>query len=142
MQTIQSLVSSIRSEAGITAINKELSAIASVVGSVVTSTEAAMSSTGNTELRAQAKGIVKKLGECRTKLIEAEDKGRKIADLGDDDAGRGEMEWRVWTQSLPPIAFEIARETKELVQRVDSIDDAARVEQDDEKYNEKYYEKF
>jgi hypothetical protein len=40
----------------------------------------------------------------------------------EDSDGRGEMEWRVWTQSLPPIAFEIARETKELVQRVDAID--------------------
>lgn len=138
MQTIQSLVSSIRSEAGITAITTELSAIASVVGNVVTSTETAMSSTGNAELRMQAKGIVKKLSECRTKLIEAEDKGRKIADMGDDDAGRGEMEWRMWTQSLPPIAFEIARETKELVQRVDVIDGAGREGHDDEKYDDKY----
>lgn len=138
MQTIQSLVSSIRSEAGITAITTELSAIASVVGNVVTSTETAMSSTGNAELRTQAKGIIKKLSDCRTKLIEAADKGRKIADMGDDDAGRGEMEWRMWTQSLPPIAFEIARETKELVQRVDVIDGAAREEHDDEKYDDKY----
>jgi hypothetical protein len=142
VQTIQSLVSSIRSEAGITAITTELSAIASVVGNVVTSTETAMSSTGNAELRTQAKGIVKRLGECRTKLVGAADKGRKIADMGDDDAGRGEMEWRMWTQSLPPIAFEIARETKELVQRVDVIDGAARGERDDEKYEDKYYEKF
>ncbi len=142
MQTIQSLVSSIRSEAGITAITTELSAIASVVGNVVTSTETAMSSTGNAELRTQAKGIIKKLSDCRTKLIGAADKGRNIADMGDEDAGRGEMEWRVWTQSLPPIAFEIARETKELVQRVDVIDGAAREGNSDEKYEDKYYEKF
>lgn len=101
-----------------------------------------MSSTGNVELRTQAKEIVKKLSGCRSKLIEAADKGRKIADMGDDDAGRGEMEWRVWTQSLPPIAFEIARETKELVQRVDVIDGAGREEHDDEKYEDNYYEKF
>jgi hypothetical protein len=33
----------------------------------------------------------------------------------------------MWTQTLPPIAFEIARETKELVQRVDQLvlDDGA-----------------
>src|ERR1700694_34694 len=92
VQTIQSLVSSIRSEAGITAITTELSAIASVVGNVVTSTETTMSSTANAELRAQAKGIVETLSKCRTKLMEAADKGRKIADMGDDDGGRGEME--------------------------------------------------
>lgn len=101
-----------------------------------------MSSTGNAELRTQAKGIIKKLSDCRTKLIGAADKGRNIADMGDEDAGRGEMEWRVWTQSLPPIAFEIARETKELVQRVDVIDGAAREGNSDEKYEDKYYEKF
>lgn len=101
-----------------------------------------MSSTGNAELRTQTKGIVKKLSDCRTKLTEAADKGRKIADMGDDDAGRGEMEWRVWTQSLQPIAFEIVRETKELVQRVDVIDGTSRKEYVDEKYEDKYYEKF
>jgi hypothetical protein len=90
-----------------------------------------MSSTGNAELRAQAEGIVKKLSGCRAKLIKASDNGRKIADMGDDAGGRGEMEWRMWTQSLPPIAFEIARETKELVQRVDAIDSAGRDADDD-----------
>jgi hypothetical protein len=93
---------------------------------VVNSTENAMSSTGNVELRTQADGIVKKLSGCRTKLIEAAGKGRKIADMGDENDSRSEMEWRMWTQSLPPIAFEIARETKELVQRVDAIDGANR----------------
>lgn len=121
VQTIQSLVSSIRSEAGITAINNELTAIATVVGKVISSTETAMASTGNVELRAQGDPIIKKLALCRQRLLEAGDKGRQLADTDDDD-GKGEMEWRMWTQSLPPIAFEIARETKELVLRVDIID--------------------
>jgi hypothetical protein len=80
-----------------------------------------MSSTANAELRVQGEPIIKKLSSGRQRLLEAGDKGRKIAEMEDD--GKGEMEWRVWTQSLPPIAFEIARETKELVQRVDIIDD-------------------
>lgn len=36
-------------------------------------------------------------------------------------ANEGE-EFRRWAGGLPPIAFEIAREVKELVQRVDGID--------------------
>lgn len=101
-----------------------------------------MSSTGNAELRTQAKGIVKKLNDCKIKLKESEEKGRKIADMGDDDT-RGEMEWRVWTTSLPPIAFDVARETKELLYRVEIIDGAGREEEhDNEKYGDKYYEKF
>lgn len=81
-----------------------------------------MAQTGNAPLRAVGEPIVKKLAICREKLMAAEKQGKEIADMGEEDEGRAEMEWRVWTQGLPPIAFEIARETKELVQRVDGID--------------------
>ncbi len=105
-----------------TAINTEITAIAGVVGKVVSSTETAMSSTGNVELRVQGEPIIKKLAACRQRLVDAVEKGKMIADMGEDDEDRADKEWRSWTQSLPPIAFEIARETKELVQRVDVID--------------------
>lgn len=118
MQTIQSLVSCIRSDSGVTAITNQISAIADVVGKVVTSTETAMSSTANAELRTQGEPIVRKLSNCRQRLVEAREQGRTIADKEEED----DTEWRQWTQGLPPIAFEIARETKELVQRVDAID--------------------
>ncbi|KAK2625580.1 hypothetical protein QTJ16_004892 [Diplocarpon rosae] len=120
VQNIQSLVSSIRSEAGINAISTQIDAIADVVGTVVSSTENAMTSTGNGELRTQGEPIVRKLASIRKRLIEAGSTGRDIADDRDDD--EGERAWRAWNQSLPPIAFEIARETKELVLRVDVID--------------------
>jgi hypothetical protein len=121
VQNIQSLVSSIRSEAGIGNISSQIAAIADNVGKVVSSTEAAMSSTGNGPLRSQGRPILRKLSNCRQRLLDAGEKGRDIADEGRDDDG-GEQDWRVWTQSLPPIAFEIARETKELVLKVDTID--------------------
>jgi hypothetical protein len=119
VQNIQSLVSSIRSEAGITAISNQIEAIAEVVGTVVSSTETAMDSNGS--LRSQAQPILKKLSNCRQRLVEAGDKGKSIADEERDD-DEGERIWRQWNQSLPPIAFEIARETKELVLRIDIID--------------------
>lgn len=59
------------------------------------------------------------------RLLEAGDRGRALAEEGRDDE-EGEKIWRQWNQSLPPIAFEIARETKELVLRVDDIDSKAR----------------
>ncbi|CZS98948.1 related to GRIP1 associated protein 1 [Rhynchosporium agropyri] len=121
VQNIQSLVSSIRSEAGITAITTQINAIADVVGTVVTSTETAMSSTGNSVLRMQGEPIIRKLAGIRQRLIDAGQTGRDIADENRDD-DEGERAWRAWNQSLPPIAFEIARETKELVLRVDVID--------------------
>jgi hypothetical protein len=121
VQNIQSLVSSIRSEAGITAISYQITSIATVVGKVVSSTETTMSTTGNGPLRAQAEPILRKLSTCRRRLIESGEKGRGIADEARED-DEGERTWRQWNQSLPPIAFEIARETKELVLRVDAID--------------------
>lgn len=80
-----------------------------------------MSTTGNGALRTQAEQILRKLSSCRQRLVEAGEKGRSIADEGRED-DEGDRIWRQWNQSLPPIAFEIARETKELVLRVDVID--------------------
>lgn len=80
-----------------------------------------MSTTGNAPLRNQAEPILRKLSSCQQRLIESGEKGRAIADEARED-DEGERAWRQWTQSLPPIAFEIARETKELVLRVDTID--------------------
>lgn len=119
VQNIQSLVSSIRSEAGITAIETQINAIADVIGTVVQSTETAMSSTA--ALRNQSEPIVRKLSTLRQRILEAGQTGRAIADEGRDD-DEGDRQWRSWNQSLPPIAFEIARETKELVLRVDILD--------------------
>ena len=80
-----------------------------------------MSSTGNGPLRTQGEPVIRKLADIRQRLVEAGEKGRAIANAERDD-DEGERAWRAWNQSLPPIAFEIARETKELVLRVDIID--------------------
>jgi hypothetical protein len=64
--------------------------------------------------------ILRKLSSCRERLIDARENGRAIAEEGTED--QGERAWRAWNQSLPPIAFEIARDTKELVMKIDIID--------------------
>lgn len=122
VQNIQSLVSSIRSEAGFAAVSGQINAIANVVGQVVTATENSISSTGNAALKSQGEPILTKLSSCRERLIDAGEKGRAIADGSAGDEEQEEKAWRVWNQSLPPIAFEIARDTKELVTKIDTID--------------------
>lgn len=112
---------SIRAESGIAAISTQLTAIADVVGKVVSSTETAMSSSGNGSLRTQGQPVLKELSACRQRLVQAGERGRQIADEGRED-DEGEREWRAWNQSLPPIAFEIAKQTKKLVMEVDVID--------------------
>lgn len=101
------------------------------MGTVVSSTETAMSSTGNSSLRAQGGPVVKRLATIRQRLILAGETGRSIADEERDD-DEGERAWRAWTSSLPPIAFEIARETKELVTKVDIIDGEQQGRGDDD----------
>jgi hypothetical protein len=109
VQTIQNLVQLIRNDADIGQVTEEISTIADVVGQVVSETEA---------LGSSGVELVRRLSSCRERLIEAGKRGTDLAAEGKDTKSR---EWRMWTQTLPPIAFEIARETKELVQRVDQL---------------------
>jgi len=108
VQTIQSLVGSIRSDAPIERITGQIGDIADIVGKVIAETE----SSGN------GGQSLDRLVTCRQRLLEAGDRGE---DLAADGKGPRDREWRMWTQTLPPIAFEIARETKELVKRIDAL---------------------
>lgn len=104
---IQTLVGSIRGDADIREITTQISSINAVVGKVIA--------------RAQTNGhgrMVVRLGECRERLLEAGDTGRDLAQNG---VQPGERDWKMWSQTLPPIAFEIARETKDLVQEVGQL---------------------
>ncbi|KAK3336630.1 hypothetical protein B0T19DRAFT_45118 [Cercophora scortea] len=109
VQTIQNLVQLIRNEAGINQVSEEISTIADVVGQVVFETQA---------LGSNGADLVRRLASCRDRLMEAGNSGQDLAAEGKDTKSR---EWRMWTQTLPPIAFEIARETKELVQQIDQL---------------------
>ncbi|KAH6656988.1 hypothetical protein BKA67DRAFT_176946 [Truncatella angustata] len=103
VETIQGLVGSIRGDAPISQINEEIEQIADIVGKIVSETEGT------------ASGLTDRLTSCRQRLLEASDHGQELASRG---LGSNDREWRMWTQTLPPIAFEIARETKELVERI------------------------
>lgn len=120
VQMIQSLVSSIRSDSGVGSIIAELASIAAVVEKVMQATETSMDGTSDAaaQLRQEAEGIVRKLEACRERVLDAGERG---AELAREQAP--EAEWKVWTQGLPPVAFEIARETKELVRVVDGLDE-------------------
>lgn len=108
VQTIQGLVGSIRGDAPIQEINQEITSISEVVGSVIAETEAS----------ANAGEMLGRLSAYRQRLLEAGDHGKNLAARG---LGESDREWRMWTQTLPPIAFEIVRETKDLIQRIDRM---------------------
>lgn len=107
---IQNLVGTIRGEADIRQITTQIGSINAIVGKIVA--------------RAQTTGhgrLVTRLSECREHLLEAGESGKGMAQNGVEPSDR---DWKMWTQTLPPIAFEIARETKALVQQVGDMADA------------------
>ncbi|KAK3301070.1 uncharacterized protein B0H64DRAFT_30110 [Chaetomium fimeti] len=112
VQTIQNLVQMVRDDADINQVTEEISVITDVVGQVTAETQAAAGPGPD------GPELVKRLVACRERLMEAGSRGLDLAASGSDSTSR---EWHMWTQTLPPIAFEIARETKELVQNVDRL---------------------
>lgn len=110
VQTIQNLVQLIRdNDANINQVNEEINIIVDIVGQVVSETESASSN---------GKEFVRRLAACRERLMEAGQRGLELSSEGKDSKS---PEWRMWIQTLAPIAFEIAREIKELGQRVDEL---------------------
>lgn len=103
MSAVQSRVNCVRGDADVWQITDDVESIRATVSKIVA--EAKTNSLDKELLR---------LESGRERLVEAGQRGRDLADSG---VGQGESDWRLWAQSLPPIAFEIAREAKELAQR-------------------------
>ncbi|KAL3474694.1 hypothetical protein BJX99DRAFT_173538 [Aspergillus californicus] len=115
VQAIQALVASIRGEEGMTTVRTHVSAIASIVTNVSASTEHFINKPDiNAALRQRAGTSIETLEYQRSRLVGTAAEGEGATD---------HEELRAFTNQLPPIAFDIARETKDLVQRLDSIDD-------------------
>ncbi|OJJ35506.1 hypothetical protein ASPWEDRAFT_172308 [Aspergillus wentii DTO 134E9] len=111
VQSIQALVASIRAEDALITVRTHVSAISSVVTNVASSTEHLINKPGaHPALRERSGPIIQTLDAHRGRLVETAADG--------EDAFSAEQ-LREITNKLPPIAFEIARETKELVQRLE-----------------------
>jgi len=112
VQSIQSLVGSIRAEETPLTIKDHIDDIAGILGKVVSETQQSLSNTDYHALRDQASPSVETLAECRSRLVDASVEVDRINDA---------TAWKEFTKMLPPLAFKIARETKELVQRLDGV---------------------
>ncbi|KNA95253.1 hypothetical protein FOXG_00905 [Fusarium oxysporum f. sp. lycopersici 4287] len=104
---IQQLVNTIRGDAEMRQITGEIGSINAVVSNIISETQAY----GLGEMAAP-------LANCRARLLEAADQGQDMANIGMDTNSH---EWRMWVQTLPPIAFGLAREAKELAQQADDM---------------------
>lgn len=96
-----------RGDADIRQITTQVESISAILGKVVSESQ------GN-----GFAALTARLEESRKRLLEANQNGKELSNAG---VGSNDREWRMWAQVLPPIAFEIARETKELAQQVGNL---------------------
>ncbi|KAI9784358.1 MAG: component of the polarisome [Peltula sp. TS41687] len=117
VQWIQALVNSIRTNAGLAIIRDYISDIAGIVANIVSWTSTAIEEARNPSLRAalreQGQPVISKLCDCRALLLNANIEGERINDPS---------MLKDFTNKLPPLAFEIGRETRQLIQRIDQVD--------------------
>ena len=121
MQSIQALVTSVRVVDEPEVVGDRIGHIIQVIGHVVKETQRVMDTTGNTLLQNVAGPAIRVLSACKGRLVTADEQGKDIVEHG---------AWKEFTNTLPPLAFEIARETKELVQGVDRVLEDEREEED------------
>lgn len=113
VQSIQALIASIRAEESMTTVGTHVSAISSVVTNVASSTQHLINKPGaNSSLQERSGQALQTLESHRRHLLD-------ITEEGAGDASAEQL--REVTNKLPPVAFAIARETKELVQRLDPV---------------------
>lgn len=108
VRSIDALVASIRAEDGLTDVRIHISSISSVVDNILSSTESVMHQPTDAMLQERVGSILQTLDDCRNRLIDTAIEGEDNTEHAHDITGK-----------LPPIAFEIARKTKELVYRLD-----------------------
>ncbi|KAJ5550914.1 Spa2 homology (SHD) of GIT [Penicillium sp. DV-2018c] len=122
VQQIQALVASIRAEDNLQSVQTHVTAISDVVANVVSATEHLMRErSADTSLREASEPVIAALDQCR---------GRLTATAGEGEDAASPEQLRELTNKLPPIAFEIARQTKDLVQRLE--DTMAAVDEEDD----------
>lgn len=116
VESIQSLLSRIRADGDMQALRNHVTNITDVVARVVDNTQTAMAQDGNNKLRERGDWIVANLSGCSDKMTAMSEEGEPVD-------GPADKEFR---GRLAALAFDLARETKDLVRTVEEIDNEAR----------------
>ena len=112
MHSIQALVDSIRSNNDADMIKAEMHHMISIFANVVSETQHTAGSTSDELLLNQISPMVRTFAGLNRRLLDISTDGENIEDAA---------KWKEFTKRIPPMAFEAARETKELVSRLDTF---------------------
>lgn len=115
-------MASIRNEEMVPSVQAHISAIVDTVENVLSAAEGAMedASSYQAELRDKAAVVVQSLTRSKDNLLQAGN---------DPKVNVGGRLSKTFTQQLPPLAFQIARETKLLVSKIESVE-AGKADED------------
>ncbi|KAI1609541.1 hypothetical protein EDD36DRAFT_74183 [Exophiala viscosa] len=115
VQSITLLVDAIRNDEDMPVVRDHISAIAATIENVVSSVERTRNEPSSYQsiLTERLGPIISILQDCGEKLLQAST---------NSTAYEGRPESKEFMQKLPPLAFQVARETKELVSRVMAIE--------------------
>ncbi|PWW79125.1 hypothetical protein C7212DRAFT_360632 [Tuber magnatum] len=122
VESIQSLLTSIRAGADMQTLRKHMDQIAPVVWKVLQSTENSMQQPGNETLIERGGWIVANLSKCLQSMGVMSNEEEEPVDGPADKEFRGR---------LASLAFDLVRETKELVRTVEDIDSKSQIMSDD-----------
>jgi hypothetical protein len=114
VESIQVLIEAIRREESMGNIRNNIDRIAGTVEAVLAASERGSqeATSYRNEWQTQTGPLQDNLEDCKNKLLQVGDDSQAYA----DDAPSKDF-----TQKLPPLAFQVARETRELVRRVQNI---------------------
>ncbi|KAF8543301.1 hypothetical protein BDD12DRAFT_233190 [Trichophaea hybrida] len=111
VESIQSLLEAIKSDASATELGRHIETVSEIVGGILQATESAGNGARGWEW------VVTNLRTCRERM-----RGM-MEDPGEREGGKVGKEFK---SKLAGLAFDMARETKELVRTVEEVDDEAR----------------
>lgn len=108
------LIEAIRREESMNNIRNNIERIATTVEAVLAASDkgAQDPTSYQSDWLVQTGPIQNNLEDCKNKLLQA---------AGDSQGYDGNVSSKEFTQKLPPLAFQVARETRELVRRVQGI---------------------
>lgn len=112
LQSIQSLVGSVRANENAPTIRGYTNDIAAIIGKVIGETQHGISGTEHAALRERLDPIVHSLTESRSKLMNASAEGESVSDMG---------AWKEFANKLPPLTFPVAKQMTELVQNLGHV---------------------
>ncbi|KZF24415.1 hypothetical protein L228DRAFT_96047 [Xylona heveae TC161] len=118
VEAIRRLVDSIQSDDRPSTIRNHLENITSMIGKIVSATDEAMDSPGNESLRENAGPIIKILSSRRSDLMTA------LAQAENVEQEQEPAVTKEFRYKLRPLAFEVAKQIKELVSQVEAVDEA------------------